>query len=164
MWTTIIIVILAVSMMLGPIMLIQPSKRQRRLAKLRAAATQNGLRVRMSPLPPKSKRAGESVAVYFRSWEDPKKRRKTWMLARQSIDHGVHFADDWDWVDDRRPTQLDELALKAALADLPESVLGLEATGQTLGLYWLENLSGKSEDEAVSEIASWLGRLHRLLA
>lgn len=159
MWIALGIIALAIAMMLGPILIMQPSRRQRRLAQLRAAAAKQGVKVRMAPMPEGTIRAGDSVAVYYRPWPDQKQHRQSWMMARQPFAHGLHFADDWDWVGRGRAAVAWHEPLRRLLPSLPGSVLAVEAGSGSLGLAWLEQTQGKSVDEAVGEISLWLDQL-----
>jgi hypothetical protein len=156
MWTVILIVCLAFAMMLGPIMIMQPSKRQRRLAKLRDLALVEGMKVKMKVMPDKSARAGESVPLYYQPWSDRKPLKDTWLLARQPFAHGLHFLDEWDWTDDRRATPEWQDVLKRALPTLPASVVAVEAGGHSVGVCWLESTGEKTPEQAVADIATWL--------
>ncbi len=163
MWTTVIIVGLVVAMLVGPIMLIQPSRRQRRLAKLRAAAVTHGLRVRTMRMPEGSAGAGREVTLYYHPWPDNKTLKHTWLLTRQAYSHGLHFAENWDWTNGRAaPADWHEI-IRRALPSLPDSVVGVEAASQSLGLCWLEQTGGKTVDEATAEISDWLKNLMKEL-
>jgi hypothetical protein len=159
MWTTVIIVGLVIAMLVGPIMLIQPSRRQRRLAKLRSAAAVHGLGVRLMRMPEGSALAGQEVALYYHQWPNNKSLKQTWLLSRQSYSHGLHFAENWDWANERPASPGWQEAIRRALPALPESVVGVEAASQSLGLCWLEQTGGKSVDEATAEISSYLKNL-----
>lgn len=156
MWTAIIIVCLVIAMMVGPVMLIQPSRRQRRLANLRAVAVVHGLKVRMKWMPDGNVRAGQQVALYYQNWPDNKTLKNTWLLARQPYSHGLHFAENWDWTNERAASPEWQETIRRALPALPDSVVAVEAASQSLGLCWLEQTGEKSAEQATAEISTWL--------
>lgn len=159
MWITIIAIGLALAMMIGPIMIMQPSQRQRRLARLRELALECGLKVRTLNMPQGSVRAGEAVSLYCLPLSNEKPQKETWLLLRQAFSHGAHFKDDWDWADDREAPPAWHAALQQALAELPASVVAVEAGGFSLGVAWLESTGDKRPEDAVAEIAQWLRQL-----
>ncbi len=159
MWTAIVIICLVVAIMVGPIMMMQPTKRQRQLATLRKSALAHGLKVRMMTMPPGSVQEGESVAVYYHSWPDNKTLKNTWFLARQSFSHGAHFDDTWDWIDDKPAAAPWQAAIRAALPALPESVIAVEASSHSLGVSWLEKPEGQTPEQATGALSDWIKAL-----
>jgi hypothetical protein len=151
-WTLILILILVVAMLVGPIAMLRPTRRQRQLAELRQEAARMGLRVELQSL------GGRSLAAYERRWpltggeKNPVKRG--WALDRQTYEHDIHFHGLWHWRDENRaPVELHE-ALHQALAELPGTVQSVEATPVGLRCVWGES-GGKAEIQA---IADWLDR------
>lgn len=142
----IIIVILAIAMMLGPILLLQPNKMQRRLASLRQTAAEKGLQVRML------KRDAEVVAAYQLPWSIARRKRQKWMLKRTSYEHGLHIAGFWQWLDHNRPSPQFEQILAEALPELPSSVVGIEADSYGIAVLWLE----QGGEERLNNLIAWL--------
>lgn len=121
-------------MVLGPVMMVRPTKRDSRLAKLRGIAAAQGLQVRMV-------RQGDGeVAAYALPWPEMKARKfagPVVQLRRRHYSHGLHLADTWEV----QPAQLTE-DLKAALTQfvnpLPDTVVGASLGEGGLALHWRE--------------------------
>ncbi len=129
MWT-IVIVILVIAMMLGPIMIMQPSKSQRRLAKLRGHAQKLGLSVGASTLKTDS---GRECWFYWLNL--PKAcQLSTVSLERENYAHGLHLADFWST---KKPVS-DPQRIETFLRALPDTVCGVDVTDHTLGIHWSE--------------------------
>lgn len=139
-WTAIGMIALAMAMMLGPILIMRPSRWQKRLASMRQEANTQGFQVQMSHFD------GESVAVYERPWprgtvqEDRQRGRLSeWMLMRRNYNHELHLAGVWQWQDGQRPPEAVQSWLAEALTELPESVVAVRATKLGFGCYWQES-------------------------
>lgn len=143
-----LLLFLVFAMIVGPILLIKPSKRQQRIAQLRAKAPSLGLRVTLQTL------NGQSIAVYEKPWprdEQQKFGGQEWLLEKQSYQHDIHFCDWWAW---RGPEPSDAIlaVLKQRLADLPDAVVAVEANRLGLRCYWTE----RGNDATLNELAEWL--------
>lgn len=150
--TTILILLGVLSLALGPIMLMQPTQAQRRLARLREVAVTAGLRVHLQTLP-KTAVGGDRVGmagVYCLPWQEQRHTRATWLLTKRSYAHELNFEGLWEWQDDGREDCSDRL--KTALETVPAKVLALGRGPQGLCCYWSE--VGNEED--VKAIAKWL--------
>lgn len=156
MWIAVVVVVLVIAMMVGPIMLMQPNKRQRRVAQLRAMALKCDLRVRMMRMPADAVRPGETVALYYKAWPGGKPRPVNWVLTRRTFVHGMHFLADWDWNNGDVASPAWQQILRQSLPQLPPSVIAVEASSQSLGLGWLEVAGGKGVEQAVEELNRWL--------
>ena len=149
---TILILLGVVSLVLGPIMMMQPSPAQRRMASLREAALKNGLRVHMQPVPTSVKLDYylDMAAMYCLPWTEQKHTRSSWLLTQRSYTHELHFDGVWEWQGEER--ELNVKALKCALAKVPNKVFAVARGPQGLCCYWSE--FGKEED--VQALARWL--------
>ena len=90
----IILISLAVVTAVGPVMMMQPTTRDRRLASLRQDAAQSGLHIRMADY--EQNGHTRAVAVYTYQVSLPKKT-PTWSLLRRSYEHEIHFHQTWEW-------------------------------------------------------------------
>lgn len=140
------IVILVVAMLIGPIMLMQPSKYQRRVASLRQKAAQLGVQVHMS------KYGEEQVAAYQMPWRPSRRKRGHWQLTRASYEHGLHLAGVWQWMTQQRPSPEFEKRLAEHLPQLPASVVGVEGNARGLVVLWRE----RGGDQQLLELIEWL--------
>lgn len=148
-WFVVVLVLLVFAMLVGPVLMMKPSPRDRRLANLRSQATNLGLRVSLQPL---SKRM---VAVYELPWEREEHTKLIgveWMLERQSYSHEIHFADWWQWAGEGRPPAAAVPLLQAQMQSLPEGVLAIEATRLGLRCYWSE-IGG---EQRLTLLGEWL--------
>lgn len=161
MWIPILITVLALCMVVGPVMMMQPNTAQKRLMQRRDLAMRLGMRVHLVPVPAgvKASEGTSQLAMYCRPWRSAERSRIQWQLSRRGYAHGMHFCEHWDW--EGAPDQSgDAASLTAArLARLPESVLAIGAGPQGLCCYWEE----RGGDERVEAIAAWLAELAGLL-
>ena len=102
MWTPIIIIALAVAMVVGPVMLMRPSRLQQRQSRLRQYALEQGLRVQLQPLPDGAASPDERqmLPVYLlppAPAAGGSRRLPPWLLIRHAISHDIHFSGHWDW-------------------------------------------------------------------
>lgn len=152
MWLPIIICLAAVALLLGPIMLMQPSAAQRREAGLRQRAVENGLRVHLQ-VPPEGTQSplkNKALPMYCLPWTEQKDTRHTWALVKKSYPHELHCAGKWDW--SIRSENRDVERVFELLDTAPEKVLALVSGPQGLCVFWTE--LGVAED--VDEISGWL--------
>lgn len=154
MWLPIIIIALAIAMVVGPIMLMQPTQQQRRDAARRQYAAELGLRVHLQPPPEGSLLDGtvKQVAMYCLPWQEARHGRNTWCLVRRSFEHELHFLGEWDWQYKPAVTPPLELLSSDTLAQLPESVIAIASGPQGLCCYWQE----RGELVQVDRLSDWL--------
>lgn len=139
-WSVVLFIGLVFCMMVGPILMFKPSRRQHRITRLRALAQHNGLRIRIGKL------RDESVAVYARAWQrrpedgiDAASPFAQWALWRKDYSHDLHWSQYWEWRSKRAALPELKAMLQPHLAHLPPSVLALEADAGGVGCYWLES-------------------------
>jgi len=153
---TIVTLILIGSMMFGPILMVQPSPRDKRQAQLRAKATDYQLRVSISAMPRQATdmEAPEQTPVYSlhhrRGGAAPQ-----WQLVRGSYEHERQFLGLWRWQTDARPSPEELGRLRDWLPQLPESVLAVGAGTDGWYVYWTE----RGEEPVLAQIAEGLSAL-----
>jgi hypothetical protein len=136
----IIFILLAVVMAVGPIMMMQPTSKDRRLANLRQEAAQSGLHVRMTDY--EKNGVIRPVAVYSYQVKLPKKT-PTWSLLRRSYEHGIHFHATWEWLSANNKINSQKAdQLHSFLDVLPDDIVGLEVNESMVGIWWQERPSG----------------------
>ena len=148
-WFIVFLLFLVFAMMVGPVLMMQPSRRDRRIAALRARATDLGLKVTLQSL------ERGIVPVYEWRWPSMEKSKRVgveWALERQAYSHGIHFADWWQWRGAGRPPGTVLPFLQKRLAALPDSVSDVEATPLGLRCYWPE----KGGEPVLLQLAEWL--------
>lgn len=150
---SILFILLAIAMAVGPIMIMQPSRRDRRLAALRQTAATLGMHVRMSDY------EGKPVAVYSLP-VDLLKTTPKWQLIKQLYSHDIHFYQQWqlsaksDDIPDAIHTQL-----KQFIDELPDDIIGIEVSSKMLGVWWKE----RSTSMGAEELKALLERFHHIL-
>lgn len=148
-----------VSLIVGPIMLMQPTPSQQREAGLRNKAIQQGLRVQLLPLPKGMESRTNQIGVcYSLAWPSVKSMPLTWGLMRKNFEHDMHVFGVWDWY--LKPNNDDLIDLPERLIKLPEKVYAITCTPQNLGCYWSE----MGQDEDVVAIANWLNESAKIWA
>ncbi len=152
MWLPLLICLGAIALLVGPIMLMQPTRSQRRLAQLREAAMAAGLRVHLQAPPAGAKIASGAalVAAYCLPWKESVMAKSVWQLVKKGFAHELHAAAEWDWSE--APGQFDWSAFRPCLEQVPAKVFAIASGPQGLCCYWTEQ--GDSED--VQLIAAWL--------
>lgn len=165
MWVTIIACVLVVAMLVGPVMLLQPTTQQKRLAKLRSIANNSDLHVRITQNPASGD--PRQIAVYsFRVPRDiGEPNIKPWCLSRQNFEHELNFVADWDWKDAARPPKEKRDAIRSWLMDLPAPIRAVEVSDVAVEVYWTEvcwHRSDKWEDAAHHCVAIIDKKLHDL--
>ena len=138
-----LVVGLSLALMIGPVMMFKPSGRARHLASLRQHAASRGLRVRMGTYD-HTGQARVMVAVYSTLMPSAQGQLSTqWCLRRQAMDHEIHFVASWDWDNSGEVApQKQHSGLKKYLLQLDSSILAVEMSNHSLGLWWQEkNLS-----------------------
>ncbi|WP_237056001.1 hypothetical protein [Microbulbifer sediminum] len=140
-WLPLLIIFFAVALVIGPVMWLKPSSRDRRLAEFRQRAAGAGMVVQMSRLP-ESQGEG-TAAVYISRWEDPRRLQTGWMIELQRMEHGMHFSGRWDWRGEQQAPREAWPLLRELLTSLPPDALALHATQAGLGIQWREQ-SGES--------------------
>jgi hypothetical protein len=132
----IILIVLAIAMAVGPVMMMQPTTRDRRLAGLRQDAAQAGLHVRMSDYEKGEKK--RPVAVYTYQVNLPK-GTPTWSLIRRSYSHDIHFHATWEWRSTNKKISSEkEDQLFQFIDSLPKDIVGLEVNEMMVGIWWQE--------------------------
>lgn len=143
------VVIVAVLFVLGPVLAMRPSPRQAQLARLRASATANGLRVRIDAV---GTRAGYADYVLPWSIEDHHTAQRASGLAFEREEGGAWRAAPAGAAAGPMPGQ--------APQDLPAGVVTLRASAEGLVARWNE----KGREADVARIATALRALGSTLA
>ena len=138
MYWPIIMIILAAALVIGPIMMFQPSSRDKRLASLRQQAAQKGISVRLTSLTRDNNK--QTLAVYSLAFDQTDEARSEWQLVKQSFQHGLHFDQEWDWLDGNNAAPESEWdTIRSQLQQLDNDMPGLEQTKHSIGIWWTEN-------------------------
>ena len=145
-WLPIIAIIFAVVLVIGPVMWLKPSSRDRKLAELRQRAASAGLKVQMQTLP--ASQGVGNAAVYFAQWRNPRRLQTGWGLELQRMEHEMHFDGIWDWRNGRQAPEAAHAPLKELLGMLPADACAVYANDSGLGVQWGE----RSGDDGLSKV------------
>lgn len=157
----------------GPVLWLIPSRKDRRLAALRARARQEGLVVEIrhipkpDPAPEERVSAGGRVrdpsmecAAYGITLKNRLRFLPAWRLVRRPAAGSADPFENWQY--DTRPVgegraYLEPLLkiVSATLARLPEDAVAFELSGDRIRVYWLE--SPGSTADTVARLAGVLG-------
>jgi len=173
MWMFIGVMVLVVLMVVGPVMMIRPTPRQRRVTQLRGAALPAGMTVRMGRLKESvGSQNSYSIAIYCLPVPEVMKKaikdtpRFNWRLLRRSMSHELHLAHYWDWEDRANaPSEINNKLLEW-LTTLPKSVRAVEMTCYGPGFYWTEQAlgiglgDGSSDRDGNESVTSEIKYLH----
>lgn len=135
-WLPIVIIVFAVALVIGPVIWLKPSSRDRKLAELRQRAATSGLKVQMQPLP--ASQGTGNAAVYFSQWRNPRRLQTGWALELQRMAHEVNFDGVWDWRNDRPAAEAAMAPLRELVGMLPADATGVYANDSGLGVQWRE--------------------------
>ncbi|WGL17267.1 hypothetical protein PVT68_02955 [Microbulbifer bruguierae] len=148
-WLPLIVIVFAVALVIGPVMWMKPSSRDRKLADLRQRAATSGLKVQMQPLP--ASQGTGSAATYFSHWRNPRRLQTGWALELQRMSHEMHFEGVWDWRKGRAAPEPALAPLKELIAALPADATGVYAADAGLGIQWGER-SGNAGLAAIQAV------------
>lgn len=152
----IIIVIVVVSLILGPIRMMQPSPEQKKREKLRLVARSKGVHFAMRNLPQQAdeQEAPGLMPVYFLP-PTKSQTEKGWMLVRANYEHEIHLLGWWAWLNEARPSEAELDILRAHLPSAPESVRALSAGTEGICVFWAE----QGGDAALEQVVQLLEEL-----
>ncbi len=132
MWE-VFIVIAVFAMFLGPIMMLRPSVKDSKLAKLRQEAVERGLKLKSFSL------FNKPVVIYRYPW--PERLDITlWCLAKGELDHEIHFLGQWQWLQEPAP-KCCWSDIKELVPNLSDEIVGVGANSEGVGFYWNERTS-----------------------
>ncbi|MGS2718736.1 hypothetical protein ACVBE9_11215 [Eionea flava] len=130
----------AIALAVGPVMMMQPSQRIRRLTALRQEAAQRSIRVRLETLTLASEK--KEIAVYsllLPSSDTPKTSRASWTLLKRDYAHGINFYGQWEWANTQHTAQPEHHAALQSIVDtLDNSIVGIALSPTAVNVYWQE--------------------------
>jgi hypothetical protein len=149
-WIVIVVIMIVA---FGPILWLMPSRRERRLSRLRQRAYQRGMRVELRRLPGRDVAPEERVtaggraldtsreyAAYLMPLQARLRMLPSWRLLRGA--QGMSPVPGWAFEAGRRPDhpRLDVMleTLAPLLRDLPDDVAAVEVESHSVAGYWLE--------------------------
>ena len=135
----IVILIVTVSLILGPLAMMRPDPVQKQKENLRLLARQNGVHYSIRNLPKQAdeQQAPDPSPVYF-SPPSETQTAPSWMLLRTGYEHEMHFLGWWAWQGDSRANSSELAVLNQHLQALPDSIRALSAGGKGVCVYWNE--------------------------
>lgn len=147
-WMT-LLAIAIIAMVVGPIMMLQPSSAQRAEEALRKRARELGLRIGIISLPRQATDTDAPLAapVYYLPHAQPDSKANEWLLLRTPYDHETHFMGKWQWHGACRATMAERQQLQLLLSRFPMSVSAVGAGPQGYCCYWSERGGIKTLDQ-----------------
>ena len=162
-----VIIVGSLTVAFGPILYLLPSRKDRRLAALRAQARRLGLTVELKPVRNPGAAAKERVTAGGRPRE-PMHASARYAL---TLNRMPGAASPWrllrsarDWIaDEGTELPVEWLAeLRPLIETLPDDVVAVDFGGRSVGCYWLER--SPSAADAVAEIKSALEAIGKQVA
>ncbi len=155
------IIVLIMMSLLGSMMWVMPSPRQRFLAKLRLQASREGFHVQIVRVTP-PRAAGQvepevlSATAYrlprFNLEKSEREGFTEWQVFRQTAIADTGLPEGWCWgVGERCLSEPQLLTLNELIGRLPEGVSSIESTPVHLSLYWNEK-GDESSLEALKQL------------
>jgi hypothetical protein len=145
---TYLLIIFIIALALAPLSHFVPSKRQRRIARLREYAAVNGLFVEFRTLPDTASRAARSAAspggdiIYYGKRLRPRRgspvERGSWICGEEG----------WRGLDRRVP-------VPASLLQLPGGILAASVEEASCGIYWQESGSEACVEQIKQVLGVW---------
>ncbi|MBB3168525.1 hypothetical protein [Simiduia aestuariiviva] len=136
-------------------MMFRPSGGQRKLATLRARANSEGLRVRLASGHDPSLKG---TALYAMPWRHKGLRSQRWALVRKDYAHDIHVNDFWSWESEAAPELAD--MLNEQIKALPNTVMGVSAGPEGLGVHWSE----RGSMAELEFLMAWLSSFQNAMA
>lgn len=151
MWLTIAVIFLAVMMMIGPIMMIQPSPRQRALSKLRINALKKNLHVTMVSNPIGDDPSFLAEYSYPKINDDKQQKKVTsWRLTYKNYEHELHFYKHWDGLTKGLLSVDYENKITQVLTKLPMTIVAIEMKKIGPAITWKEVPAGENHSVEVT--------------
>lgn len=162
-------------MFLGPIMMLQPSKRDAKVAKLRFLATKFRLSVQLRSVPHGVKM--EEVSVYSMPWTDDfvsqNRSAFNWELRKGDMVHELHFLNDWDWVlesNQQAAPKKYHSVIQAIIGNIPtpgspNSQVTTKLTGEITSIgaresgfqvFWNEKTGPNTPEKTIELLSTWM--------
>ena len=162
-WLPVIMVFLAIVMVVGPIMMLLPSRGQQKVASIRAQATELGFSISTAYVKGNDGKLihTTSYLLPFKDSEHRPKPSEEWELKRFSYHHGVHFLGDWDWVEGSTAPEKIWPTLKECVANLPSGLSFIHCSRAGIGVHWDERCEGVPEKDVLMLIKQSLESLSK---
>lgn len=156
------IIVLIMMSLLGSMMWVMPSPRQRYLAKLRQQASRQGFQVQIVRVTP-PRAAGQvkpevlsATAYRLPRYNLEKKHRENfneWQVFRQTAVANEGLPEGWCWGVGERSLNATQLGmLNDLIAQLPDGVSSVESTPVHISLYWNE----KGDEHTLEQLQALL--------
>ena len=163
-WAIIVLIMLS---LIGSMMWVMPSPRQRFQSKLRLDARKLGFQVQLSRLEiPRAKGEMESEVINMPAYRmlrgkldrSSKEQWVEWMVARVDAMAADGLPEGWSWAKGERALSVQKLnVLSTWLKQLPKEVVAVESTAIHLTLYWREPEEAGALDELAEKANQLLG-------
>ncbi len=139
-WSLIVLIVVIVSLMLGPVLMLKPRPAQVRREALRLRARELGLGFGLR-VPPALRTDVESpvaMPCYFIAPRNLGAEVPAWGLVKTSYSHEANFWQEWDWVDEKRPNPQLQGILLDIVKVLPGGVKAITSGSGGPSIFWDE--------------------------
>lgn len=139
-WSFIVLIIVMVSLVLGPVLMLKPRPAQQRREALRLRARELGLGFGLR-VPPGLKTDMEppsAMPCYFIAPKNIGAETVSWGVHKTSYTHEANFYQDWDWLDNHRPSANVQAILRQAIMSFPAGVKAITCGPGGVSLFWDE--------------------------
>jgi len=128
------------AMVIGPVMMLQPTSTQQAQEVLRRRAIELGLRISIVSIPKQAADADtpDAIPMYCLPWLRRNTTVQEWLLLRTSFSHGGHFLGTWQWHQRRQASTAEQAWLCDLLPKLPDSVRAVGVNSGGCCFYWNE--------------------------
>jgi hypothetical protein len=138
-----LIAILSILLVAGAFMWIQPSKRDKQLAKLRSSALTQGFLIGSIKLPDTTEHGRVNdrftiETIYQVSLQTEKQHEMEFTVLRTSGENGIYLPEGWAWNKRNHLSESIYTAIAEFLVTLPASVTAVMVSKASIGIVWDE--------------------------
>ncbi len=158
------IIVLIMMSLIGSMMWVMPTKRQKYQAALRMKAKKQGFQIQLEKVtPPRAKGELESDSKEMTAYrvlrhglkQNEKNSFRAWHIYRVESIADIGLPDGWSWGSGERTLSEEELAkINQLISDLPGGVFSIESSAVYLGVHWDE----EGGEQAMAAIHATLTR------
>ncbi len=161
---SLLIIVLAITFIIGSMMWVLPSPRERHQMKLRQKAFRAGLRVQITKFNFKNIQEPINCIAYSLPFSREKKPQKTWEYYNKAIKHEDNHSiwqseiNQLNYANNEPLNNIELQYLDDILVKLPKDWLAVTQQLDSVVLYWQE----RGDEESVTQIVEILQTLHNM--
>lgn len=154
------VILASILVIVGAVLWVKPSPRERRLAQLRQQALMDGFKVQQRRVPDLSIEGrvnGQETHLTFYRKYCKSNFDQIYNILRTTGESGIHLPVGWIWEENLRLPENKRSPVQHLLSELPESVLGIELAPDYVGVAWDER--SKDTYPQIVELLRQIGNL-----